>query len=336
MLVVAGRNRALYQRVETELTEVETRFTSELHSDLPCVSTLVAHAQRYRGKLLRPTLVLGSALATAGERGDVSEAHRVVATIVEMVHVATLVHDDILDEARIRRGGPTINHLWGNEAAVMLGDYLLSHAYQLCADLEQPWVHQIISRTSSTICEGELLQLANRHNWDLDEGTYFQIIRRKTASLCGICCQLAAMLNDSPAAKELYEFGEKLGLAFQIVDDLLDLVGDEETVGKTLRRDLEKGKLTLPLIHHLEHASPELRAQLLRAIRQSVEPGAPMDAQTMNRVRRLLEASQSIDYSRKRARGLVEQACQHLKVLQNGEAKDGLASLARALLVRSA
>lgn len=336
MLVVAARDRALHQRIEAELAEIETRFTKELHSDLPCVRSLVAHAQRYRGKLLRPRLVVGSGLATAATPGELSESHRVVATVVEMLHVATLVHDDILDEATIRRGGPTINHLRGNEAAVMLGDYLLSHAYQLCAGLEQPWVHQIISRTSSTICEGELLQLANRHNWALDESTYFEVIRRKTASLCGTCCQLAAKLNDFPAADELYEFGEKLGLAFQIGDDLLDLVGDEETVGKTLWRDLEKGKLTLPVIHHLSHCPASLRAQSDHLIGEVLRPGNGVDASTIGQIRQLLEASGSVEYSRKRAGQLVEQACRHLDVLSQGQAKDALVDLAKAVLVRSA
>jgi len=334
MLLLAGSDRATYQRLQAELAEVEARFAVELRSDLVCVNDLTVHAERYRGKLLRPTLVLASGLATAEVPGAVSESHRVLATTVELIHMATLVHDDVLDEARIRRGGATINHLWGNEAAVMLGDYLLSHAYHLCARLEQPWIHKAIARTSNTVCEGELLQLANRENWTLDEPTYFQIIRRKTATLCGACCEIAATLNDSPAAHQLRQFGEKLGLAFQIVDDLLDLVGDEGTVGKTLRRDLEKGKLTLPLIYHLRNARPLPRERLLQIICGARH--SPLDDAAMSQVRQLLQTSRAVDYARQQAHTLIEQACQHLDGLGDGEARDILVDLARALLVRSA
>jgi octaprenyl-diphosphate synthase len=334
MLLLAGSGRATYQRVQTELREVEARFAVELRSDLECVNHLTVYAERYRGKLLRPMLVFASALATTETPGEISDAHRVVATVVEMIHMGSLVHDDVLDEARIRRGGATINHLWGNEAAVMLGDYLLSHAYHLCARLEQPWVHMAIARTSNTVCEGELLQFANRENWSLDEQTYFQVIRRKTASLCGACCEIAASLNDSPAAEQLYSFGEDVGVAFQIVDDLLDLVGDEGTVGKTLRRDLEKGKLTLPLIYHLRAARLQPRAELLQIISGARQ--SPLDDAAMSHVRQLLEVSGAVEYARRRAQTLVEQACQRLEVLADGEAKETLVDLARALLVRSA
>src|SRR5690606_33082713 len=140
-----------------------------------------------------PMLVLVSGMATERSSG-LCDAHRVVATVVEMVHMATLVHDDILDDAQVRRRGATVNHLHGNESAVMLGDYLISHAYHLCSSLDQPAVSRIIADATNVVCEGELLQLANRNNWALDEKTYFEIIRRKTASLCGTCCRLGALV----------------------------------------------------------------------------------------------------------------------------------------------
>src|SRR5690606_17219672 len=135
-----------------------------------------------------------------------SERHRILATVVEMVHMATLVHDDILDDAQMRRRGATINHLSGNEAAVMLGDYLISHAYHLCSSLDDQAVSRAVARTTNTVCEGELLQLANRGNGELDERTYFEIIRRKTASLCGLCCRLGASLAGAePETADLLE-----------------------------------------------------------------------------------------------------------------------------------
>ena len=207
------------------------RFRAELLSDLSCVNELAGHVERYRGKMLRPTLVLASAASADPSLRDSNEALIVVATVTEMVHMATLVHDDILDEAELRRRGATLNHLHGNEAAVMLGDYLISHAYHLCSSLEDPSVSRDIASTTNTVCEGELLQLANRNNWSLNERTYFEILHRKTASLCAACCRLGAKLAgaDEVSVAALEAYGRKLGVAFQIVDDLLDLTGDTQT-----------------------------------------------------------------------------------------------------------
>ena len=245
ILLLNQDNTQLREQIEFSLAEIEGRFSEELLSDLSCVNNLVSHVEQYRGKMLRPTLVLISGIASA-EEGDVaglSEAHRVVATVVELVHMATLVHDDVLDDARIRRRGCTVNELRGNEPAVMLGDYLISHAYHLCSSLDRPAINHLIASATNTVSEGELLQLANRNNWDLDEQPYFELIRRKTASLCGTCCRVAAVLHDAPfeVGDHLYNYGEKLGVAYQIVDDVLDLVGTEKTVGKTLGRDVQKG-----------------------------------------------------------------------------------------------
>src|SRR3954464_1500329 len=178
----------LTECIRPQLEAVERLFHQELSSDLKCVNTLVKHVSRFRGKMLRPMLVLLSGKA-GGETGD---AHTVLATVVEMVHMATLVHDDVLDEAELRRKGATINHLRGNEAAVMLGDYLISHSYHLCSSLESQYASRAIARTTNRVCEGELLQIDNRNNLDLDEQTYIEIISRKTASLCATCCLLGA------------------------------------------------------------------------------------------------------------------------------------------------
>ena len=234
--------------------------------------------------MLRPTLVLVTAMATEPHEQAARPAHRVLGTVVEMVHMATLVHDDILDDAEMRRRGATINHLAGNEAAVMLGDYLISHAYHLCSSLNDERISRLIADATNTVCEGELLQLAHRNDAALSERTYFEIIRRKTASLCGTCCRASAMLSGASdtVADALHLYGEKLGLAFQIVDDLLDLTGDEQTVGKTLGRDLEKGKLTLPIIHSLAHADPAGSAELTELLNahrpQPADPAAPPEA----------------------------------------------------------
>ncbi len=311
MLLAAHRNGSVGERLTAELEAVEVRFTAELLSDLGCVNTLVGHIERYRGKMLRPSLVLLTAGAVRPDQARASEAHLVLATVVEMVHMATLVHDDILDEADVRRRGATINHLSGNEAAVMLGDYLISHAYHLCSSLADQSVARTIARTTNTVCEGELLQLANRRNWRLDERTYFEIIRRKTASLCGACCRLSAELAGAGGhAEALGAYGEKLGIAFQIIDDVLDLVGEPGIVGKTLGRDLDKGKLTLPLIHYLATVDDGEVQELMDVPDEPIDPDRPDPARDRRaaRLRGRLQQSSALDYARQWATKLVGDA----------------------------
>jgi len=346
MLLLSQSDTELSTLLELELGEIGRRFAAELISDLSCVNVLVSHIERYRGKMLRPTLVLVSGMASTKCHEDeqvpgcsvLTDAHRVIATVVELVHMATLVHDDVLDEAQTRRRGSTINCLKGNETAVMLGDYLISHAYHLCSGLEQPSINHLIADATNVICEGELLQLANQDNWELSEKTYFQIIHRKTASLCGACCRLAAILNEasSQTVEGLYNYGKNLGIAYQIVDDVLDLVGTEKTVGKTLGRDLQKGKPTLPLIHFLRHASPADREHILKLIRCPAEreddqksDGAPMEA-----VRGLIESSGSIAYASEWAASLIDQAKAAVAHLPDTASRQLLASMADAVITR--
>src|SRR5437667_9812600 len=183
--------------IAPELVCVDELFQSELTSNLKCVNTLVKHVNRFRGKMLRPCLLLLSGRAI----GALSETHIKLATVVEMVHMATLVHDDVLDEAELRRKGATINHLRGNEAAVLLGDYLISHSYHLCSSLDSQLASRVIARTTNQVCEGELLQIDNRNNLELSEETYLQIITRKTASLCATCCYLGATFAGASEAQ---------------------------------------------------------------------------------------------------------------------------------------
>jgi len=274
-------------------------------------------------------------MASTPDTTGPGDAHQLVATVMELIHMATLIHDDVMDEAEVRRSGKTINHLQGNEAAVMLGDYVVSHAYHLCSSLDRTDVTRIIAAATNQVCEGELHQLANRGNWELDEHTYYQIIRGKTACLCGTCCRLGATLNDADArtTEALYDYGEKLGLAFQIVDDLLDLVGSEDTVGKTLGLDLAKGKLTLPLIHFLSEAGQDQVGQLRRLL-ENVAATRQLEAATVESVRQLIVASGSVDHSRKVAGNLIDQACTALHPVSDSPAKSVLMDVAQALRVR--
>ena len=317
------------QCIAAELEAVDQRFADELSSQIKCVNTLVRHVSRFRGKMLRPCLVLLSGKACAPEN-DLTDAHITLATVVEMVHMATLVHDDVLDDAELRRKGATINHLRGNEAAVLLGDYLISHSYHLCSSLESQFASRLIARTTNQVCEGELLQIDNRNNLDLDEQTYFQIIRHKTAVLCASCCTLGATYAgaDDLTVKRLDYFGNCLGIAFQIQDDILDILGDVSKVGKSLGSDINKGKMTLPMIHFLRTAPQEHRV-LLRSLITS------RDADKIDQIRNLILPSGSVQYARDYAQRLVEQAQDALKMLPESEARTVLGMMARFVIARN-
>ncbi len=312
MSVLASQDNTLRARLDADLKEVRRLFAEELVSDLGCVNELAEHAQRYHGKMLRPMLVLATAMAIEPGAKATARKHLVAAAVVEMVHMATLVHDDVLDDAAMRRQGATINHLRGNEAAVMLGDYLISHAYHLCTSLGSTQISRLIAHATNTVCEGELLQLSNRHELGLDEKTYFEIIRRKTASLCGACCRVAAELSDSPAnvVDALYDYGETLGIAFQIIDDVLDLTGDQETVGKTLGQDIAKGKLTLPMIHAINAGDQVARGELVGLLEMQSRGGLSETQMRENiqRVREILHGGASLEYAREKAASLVGRA----------------------------
>lgn len=293
--------------IERGLSRVQQRLREQVRSDLPPVRALCAHVERYHGKMLRPSMVLLSALAARRsgaslDESAISEAHVAVGAVVEMIHIATLVHDDVLDEADTRRRSPTVNRLRGNEPAVILGDYLFSAAFHLCATLESQHSTRIIGRVAARLCEGELLQLHHRDDYSLDEPTYFEIVERKTASLISAACDLGAL--HAGASEEVRErlrrFGSNIGVAFQIQDDLLDLTGEESVVGKSVGKDLEKGKMTLPLIHHLRSAEPQVRGRTLRAIEQAGRQAAEVGS--------ALEATGSFAYAREAALRLVQDA----------------------------
>lgn len=317
---------SLVEFIQPHLADVERRFESELRSDLACVNTLVRHVSRFRGKMLRPMLVLLAGRAV----GEVSEAHVTLATVVEMVHMATLVHDDVLDEAELRRKGATINHLRGNEAAVLLGDYLISHSYHLCSGLDDQFAARVISRTTNRVCEGELLQIDNRGNVDLAEATYFDIIDRKTACLIAASCLLGAKFAGASddQARRLERYGQSLGVAFQIQDDILDIVGDVGVVGKTLGIDVEKVKMTLPLIHFLKTAPAE-HQQLLRSLLLT------HDADKLEKIRNLILPSDAIDYARGAAARLVEDAKRAIAPLPDSDAKHTLLTMADFVVSRA-
>jgi octaprenyl-diphosphate synthase len=317
----------LYALIEAELAEAERIFADELGSRFAFVQQLVDHCSDFRGKRLRPALLLLSGQAC----GVLGPAHPVLAAVVEMIHTATLVHDDILDEALIRRHAATVNAEWGNEAAVLLGDYLFTHAFHLAASLESTRACRWIGRATNLVCEGEMQQVHNRGNFDLDEDAYFAIIRGKTAELTAVSCRLGAAYTGAPepTVLALENYGRDLGVAFQIADDVLDIWGDERTTGKSLGTDLEKQKLTLPLIRLLAVASPAT-ANRVRSILAEARPDSRRE------LRSDLEESGALDYAWDRARLCAAQAVAHLEALDESPARSILRTLGHYVVRRTA
>jgi octaprenyl-diphosphate synthase len=314
---------------------VAARFEEQLVCDLPAVGELCAHVERYRGKMLRPTLVLASGLA-ACEDAEIGEAHVVLSAVVEMVHMATLVHDDVLDDAAMRRGAPTVGRLRGNEAAVILGDYLIASAFHLCSQLESQRASLLVGRASMTVAQGELLQLHNRDNFSLDERTYLEILERKTAALIAIACELGAWASGAgeEVCRSMALFGREIGVAFQIQDDLLDLTGTEGVVGKSLGLDVANGKLTLSLIHYLESAEANDRGRALELIESIASNGVDGSTTESAELLEILEASGSIEHARATARARIERAKRHVRAAPGLPARAFLEAIADEVIVR--
>ncbi|MDW8345217.1 MAG: polyprenyl synthetase family protein [Verrucomicrobiae bacterium] len=245
------------ERVERELVEQIGGFDSRVHG-------YVDYVVRNSGKRLRPTL----ALLSGGATGRIYDGHVTLGVIVELIHIATLVHDDVLDEAELRHGSPTANTRWGNEISVLLGDCLFAHALRLAASYPTTEVCRRISEATNTVCAGEILQTERRFDLNLTVDQYLDIINMKTAALFAVSCELGASLNGSPptVVEQLREFGTNLGIAYQIYDDCVDIWGQECQAGKSLGTDMKKGKLTLPYLLLLRGCHGEQRRQLGQAI----------------------------------------------------------------------
>lgn len=258
----------LIEPLSEELSQVEQLLTQEAGSSpFPFINRAAQHITLDHGKRLRPILVLSAAKAFGG----ITDSHVKLSGIIELIHTATLLHDDVLDEAHTRRHRTSINSVWGNTTSVLLGDYLFARALMLLSSLGSQELFYLISEATKDVCEGELLQINTARRIDLSEGDYFQIIRKKTASLFTAGCKGSAILSglDPAGVSAMARYGETLGQAFQIGDDILDLLGSSDEEGKTLGTDLEKGKMTLPLIHLLKHLTSEEKKILEEAISQS-------------------------------------------------------------------
>ena len=312
-----GEIRAL---VQADLRSVDEVVRARLKSAVPLVDRVADHIIAGGGKRLRPLLVV----LTARACGQSNAAHIEAAAFIEFIHTATLLHDDVVDGSSLRRGRHTANEVFGNQASVLVGDFVYSRAFQMMAALASQPVMEIMADATNVIAEGEVLQLMNAHDPDTTEQRYLEVIYRKTARLFEAGAEVAAVLAGASAQlrSTLAAYGRHLGTAYQLVDDVLDYRSNPSERGKNLGDDLAEGKPTLPLIHALRHGSEPQRA----AIRQAIREGG---RGALTPVIDAIEATGGLDYAARRARAEADAALSALAPLADSSYKNGLAALAR-------
>jgi octaprenyl-diphosphate synthase len=318
---------AIYASIGAELQQVEQTLRSQLRSEQAYVDELCRYGCLMGGKRLRPALVLLSAQAS----GEIETSHLTLAAVIEMVHTATLVHDDVLDGATTRRHLATVNSRWDNEASILLGDLLFSQAFYLASTLDDVFACRAIGRATNRVCEGELRQKGSRGDFQLSETEYLTIIEAKTAELCACSCLLGAHYAGADAAtrQRLESYGRYLGIAFQIADDILDIVGREDTTGKSLGTDLQQQKPTLPLIRLLETADAATRQRVLHLATCETETAhAPL--------RDLFHRFGTLEYSERQAHHYASLAASQLDTLPPSEAVEHLHTLTEFVVRRFA
>ena len=317
--------------VSAELEDVSRIVKLALEPQSPELRGLLEHAGGFRGKQLRPAMVL----LTARAIGEITPAHLTIAAIVEMLHAATLVHDDILDDAGMRRGLPTIHAVSGSEIAVLLGDYLYAKAFHLAVSLDDPRCSRVLAEAVRLICQGEMTQMVHRFDLELTEERYFDVIYEKTAILYGASSQLGAIYGgaDEAVADRFKKFGDELGLAFQIIDDCLDIEGDENIVGKSLGTDFEKGKLTLPFLWLLRNASESDRRRFEELFRAKVD-GVSERLLLERRLAAEFDLAGGLRYAHDRADACLRAALGSLDGLPSNPAMEALRSMTDYVLHR--
>lgn len=317
----------IYAPVAEDLGTLVQMLRHELASSDPFISGLVDHVLSAQGKLIRPALALLSASACGG--ADEQRLH--LAGTVELVHVASLIHDDIIDAADLRRGVPTVNARWGNQVAVLVGDYLFATAFGLASRIRHPQVAPALAEASVMMSRSEIMAAETGDRPHEDEARYYAIIEGKTAALFSAACRCGALLAGAPpsTAAAMAEFGLRWGVAFQITDDALDLIGDPGALGKPTGSDIDAGKVTLPVIVALRNASGPDRDRLLRMLQR------PRDAGSRDEMRELLDRQGGLVHALDAARRSAGVAAAALDVLPDGTAKASLLHLAEYVAVRT-
>ncbi len=318
--------KQLYNLIGPDMKAVDAVIRARLHSEVVLVRQVAEYIISAGGKRLRPALVLLSAGAL-GYRGT---RHHELAAVVEFIHTATLLHDDVVDESDLRRGRQTANALFGNAASVLVGDFLYSRAFQIMVEIDDMRVMSVLSDATNVIAEGEVLQLMNCHDADVDEARYLQVIRYKTAKLFEAAAQLGAILGGASLEIErrLAEYGMHLGTAFQLIDDVLDYSGAEVETGKHLGDDLAEGKPTLPLIYVMQNGTPEQAT----CVRGAIENGGRDDFAA---VLAAIRATGALEHAKKQAKAEADLAVAAIEVLPASTYKDSLLELCLFAVARS-
>ncbi len=309
-----------------EMAAVNDLIRARLGSEVVLINQISEHIIAAGGKRLRPMLATIAARALGHQGSEPTQ----LAAIVEFIHTATLLHDDVVDESNLRRGRKTANSLWGNAPSVLVGDFLYSRAFQLMVELDDMTIQRVLADATNAIAEGEVLQLLHVHNPDTDEPTYLRVIERKTAILFAAATRLGALVAgaDAETQQRFSDYGLNLGMAFQIADDVLDYTSDAETLGKNLGDDLAEGKATLPLIHALSLADEQQAAQL----RLIIEAG---DATALPVVMKAIQMHKSVEYSHTRATEFAKRAEQALSKVPDSAWKDAMLGLAAYAIERT-
>jgi len=306
--------------IERELTIFEDKFKESMRSSVPLLDRITHYIVKRKGKQMRPMFVFFS----AGSCGEINDATHRGAALVELLHTATLVHDDVVDNANVRRGFFSVNALWKNKVAVLVGDFLLAKGMQLSLANDDFGLLKIVSDAVQQIIEGELLQLEKARRMDIDESVYFEVIRQKTASLIASCCACGAASTgaDGATIEQMRLFGEKVGMAFQIKDDLFDFGIDD--VGKPLGNDIKEKKLTLPLIHALRQAGRPEKRRIINLVKNHNE-----DAQKVAEVIAFVKANGGMEYATAQMLAYQQEAFDILTHLPENAYRHGLEQLVR-------
>ena len=305
--------------VGEDMAAVDRHIQNELRSDVALIEQIGHYIVGAGGKRLRPVTLLLSAHALRYK----GTAHIDLAAVIEFIHTATLLHDDVVDESRLRRGRETANDLWGNAASVLVGDFLYSRAFQMMVAVGNPRVMDIMAQTTNSIAQGEVMQLINSHDPQTTQAVYLETITRKTAQLFESAARLGAVLADASPAGErvLADFGLNLGIAFQMVDDALDYSAESDQMGKNAGDDLAEGKITLPLIHAMDRVTAGEQA----VIREAIETG---DRDALTEIRQIIESTGALAYTCARAQEHAGLARQSLEALPTSQYRDALSALA--------
>jgi octaprenyl-diphosphate synthase len=314
------------QLIADDMGSVDKLIIQRLHTDVVLINQIGAYIVHSGGKRLRPMIVLMAARACGYE----GQRHIDLAAIIEFIHTATLLHDDVVDGSDLRRNRETANAVWGNEASVLVGDFLYSRSFEMMVDVGEMRVMDILSHATNRIAEGEVLQLLNVHNPETDEAAYMEVIKRKTATLFEAGARLGGVIAGVPEAQQLAlaDYGLHLGIAFQLVDDALDYDSSNHEIGKNIGDDLAEGKPTLPLIQAMKQTSEENRARLADII----ENGG---LDQIDYVMRIIGESGAITYTQQLAKAEAEQAKKSLASLPDSAYRQALADLADFSVART-